>query len=150
MEAVHLYIVHTPSHHRETNGVRRHEDPTYIPYRRDVLRRLGHFPLQGSLRYLWFGAHQVGLAQGRLYQLAAYILSIAVFAIVIAARYNWRNERQGYWLNLVVVGWADAIWVAVVVLPGYVDMFRGLLPPAIYMAGALLTTYAQRQRSTRI
>ena len=40
-------------------------------------------------------------------------------------------ERQGYWLNLVVVGWADAIWVAVVVLPGYVDMFRGLLPPAI-------------------
>jgi hypothetical protein len=59
-------------------------------------------------------------------------------------------ERQGYWLNLVVVGWADAIWVAVVVLPGYVDMFRGLLPPAIYMAGALLTTYAQRQRSTRV
>jgi hypothetical protein len=96
------------------------------------------------------GAHQVGLAQGRLYQLAANVLSIAVFAIVIAARYNWRNERQGYWLNLVVVGWADAIWVAVVVLPGYADMFRGLLPPAIYMAGALLTTYAQRQRSTRI
>lgn len=55
VEAVHLYIVHTPSHHRETNGVRRHDDPTYIPYRRDVLRRLGHFPLKGSLRYLWVG-----------------------------------------------------------------------------------------------
>ncbi|HTV85955.1 MAG TPA: hypothetical protein VME63_11125 [Dyella sp.] len=93
------------------------------------------------------GTHQAALAQGRLYQLAAYMLSIAVFAVAIAARYNWRNDRRGYWLNLCVVGWADAIWVAVVVLPGYVDLFRGLLPPAIYVAGALLTTYAQHRRS---
>jgi hypothetical protein len=62
-------------------------------------------------------------------------------------RCNWRNDRRGYWLNLRVVGWADAIWVAVVVLPGYVDPFRGLVPPAIYVAGAVLATYAQRQRS---
>jgi hypothetical protein len=93
------------------------------------------------------GTHQTALAQGRLFQLAAYMLSIALFAVVVAARYNWRNDRQGYWLNLCVVGWADAIWVAVVVLPGYVDIFRGLIPPAIYMVGALLTTYAHRQRS---
>lgn len=93
------------------------------------------------------GSHESALAQGRLFQLAAYMLSIALFAIVVAARYNWRNDRQGYWLNLCVVGWADAVWVAVVVLPGYVDLFRGLVPPAIYLAGALLTTYAQRQRS---
>ncbi|HUB91050.1 MAG TPA: hypothetical protein VMA74_15105 [Dyella sp.] len=93
------------------------------------------------------GTQESALAQGRLFQLAAYMLSIALFAIVVAVRYNWRNHRQGYWLNLCVVGWADAVWVAVVVLPGYVDLFRGLVPPAIYVTGALLTTYARRQRS---
>ena len=93
------------------------------------------------------GTHDHALAQGRLFQLAAYMLSIALFAIIVAARCNWHNDRQGYWLNLCVIGWADAIWIAVVVLPGYVDLFRGLVPPMIYVMGALWTTYAQRHHS---
>jgi hypothetical protein len=81
---------------------------------------------------------QRGIAQGRTLQLAAYMLTIALFAIVVALWRNWRNDRLGYWLNLAVVGWADIIWVGVVVVPGYVPPARGLVPPAFWLAGALL------------
>jgi len=94
---------------------------------------------------IWrLGAGQHGLAQGRLYQLAAYMLTIAVFVLVVGLWRNWRNDGAGYWLNLAVAGWADSIWVLVVVLPGYVDPIRGLVPPAFFLAGALLTTLARR------
>jgi hypothetical protein len=90
------------------------------------------------------GLAQHGLAQGRLYQLAAYMLTIALFVLVVGLSRNWRNDRFGYWLNLCVAGWADGIWIAVVVLPGYVDPLRGFVPPAIFAAGAVLTFLGQR------
>jgi hypothetical protein len=89
------------------------------------------------------GSAQTGITQGRLYQLAAYLLCIAVFAIVVALVANWRNTQRGNWLNLCVIGWADGVWVLVVVLPGYVPLLRGLLPPAIFLAGAVLTSIAR-------
>lgn len=89
------------------------------------------------------GTTQQGLTQGRIYQLAAYMLTISLFVIGIALWRNWRNDRLGYWLNLTVAGWADAIWVIVVVLPGYVDAARGFIPPGIFVIGALLTTWAR-------
>jgi small-conductance mechanosensitive channel len=89
------------------------------------------------------GFAQTGIAQGRLYQLAAYMLCIAMFAIAVAAFGNWRNNERGYWLNICVVGWADGVWVLVVVLPGYVPLVRGLAPPALFVAGAIFTTIAR-------
>ena len=71
------------------------------------------------------GSAQSEIAQGRLYQLAAYMLCIAVFAVLTAAVGNWRNGKWSYWLNLIVVGWADLVWVLVVVLPGYAPLLRG-------------------------
>jgi hypothetical protein len=114
----------------------------------------------GALCYAAWGAFHVyvawqiyvvalplsGIAQGRMLQLAAYMLTIALFCIVIAVWRVWRNDRLGYWLNLAVVGWADIIWVLVVVLPGYVPLGRGLIPPTIFVLGAFLTTLAQRHR----
>src|ERR1700722_13109487 len=89
------------------------------------------------------GSAQTGITQGRLYQLAAYLLCIAVFAIVVALVANWRNTQRGYWLNLCVIGWSEGVWVLVVVLPGYVPLLRGLLPPAIFLAGGVLTSVAR-------
>ena len=48
------------------------------------------------------GSAQTGIAQGRLYQLAAYMLCIAVFAVLTAAVGNWRNGERSYRLNLIV------------------------------------------------
>ena len=78
--------------------------------------------------------------------IAAYMLTIALFAIVVALWCNWRNDRLGYWLNLAVVSWADIVWVLVVVLPGYVPLARGLIPPAFRLADALCCTLARRDR----
>lgn len=88
------------------------------------------------------GGTQSGIVQGRVYQLAAYMLSISVFVIAVALSLNWRNDRVGYWLNLLVAGWADLVWVAVVVAPGYVGVMRGLAPPAIFLIAAALSSLA--------
>lgn len=90
-----------------------------------------------------------GIAQGRMLQLAAYMLTIALFAVAIALWRNWRNDRVGHWLNLCVIGWADAIWVAVVVLPGYVSLGRGLLPPCLWVIGAVCCVAAQKLQTAR-
>lgn len=93
------------------------------------------------------GLTEPGLTQGRIYQLAAYMLTIALFVIGVALLRNWRNDRLGFWLNVTVAGWADAIWVLVVVLPGYVDPIRGFVPPAIFAVAAILTWFGQYRRN---
>lgn len=96
------------------------------------------------------GSAEQGLAQGRLYQLSAYMLTIALFVLVVGLWRNWHNDRAGYFLNLGVAGWADGIWLLVLVAPGYVPPLRGLAPPAIFLLGAALTTIAQRGAATRL
>ena len=104
----------------------------------------GLFHLKVAHDIYILGSAQTGIAQGRLYQLAVYMLCIAMFAIAVAAFANWRNTERGYWLNICVVGWADGVWMLVVVLPGYVPLLRGLVPPALFVVGAVLTTLARR------
>jgi hypothetical protein len=72
------------------------------------------------------GQPLTGIVQGRMDQLAAYMLTLSLFVIAVGVLLNWRNSRVGFWLNLCVAGWADGVWVLVVVLPGYVGLARGL------------------------
>jgi hypothetical protein len=70
------------------------------------------------------------------------MFTLSLFVIGVGLVLNWRNSRVGFWLNLCVAGWADGVWV--VVLSGYVDLARGLIPSAIFIAGAVATAMAQR------
>lgn len=106
----------------------------------------GVFHVYVSWQILTLALHERGIAQGRLLQLAAYMLTISLFAIIIAIWRVSKNDPLGFWLNLAVVGWADAIWVLVVVLPGYVPLVRGLLPPAVFVLAAILSAVAYRRR----
>jgi hypothetical protein len=106
----------------------------------------GAFHVKVARDIYLLGASHAGIAQGRTYQLAAYILTLALFAALIGAFGNWRNSPRAYWLNLCVIGWADGIWVLVVVLPGYVPLLRGLFPPVIFGLGPILTTLARRNK----
>ena len=108
----------------------------------------GVFHVYVAWQIYTLGASEQGLAQGRLFQMAAYMLCIALFAIGIALTRNWRNDRLGYWLNLAVVSWADGVWVLVVVLPGYVPIARGLIPPAFWVTAAIFSTLAYRLQHT--
>jgi hypothetical protein len=102
------------------------------------------FHLKVAWDIMQLGLTQTSIAQARTFQLAAYMLTIALFVLIVAVTLNRRNSVIGYWLNLCVAGWADAIWVVVVVLPGYVGVVRGLLPPAIFLAAATASTIAKR------
>ena len=102
------------------------------------------FHLKVAWDIMQLGLTQTSIAQARTFQLAAYMLTIALFVLIVAVTLNRRNSVIGYWLNLCVAGWADAIWVVVVVLPGYVGVVRGLLPPAIFLAAAIASTIAKR------
>ena len=109
----------------------------------------GAFHVYVAWQIYTLGATEQGITQGPLYQMAAYMLTISLFAIVVALTRNWRNDKLGYWLNLAVVSWADLTWVLVVVLPGYVPLARGLIPPAIWVAAAIFSTIAIRRRDSR-
>jgi hypothetical protein len=71
------------------------------------------------------------------------MLTIALFVVGVALLLNWKDNRVGYWLNLCVAGWADLIWVAVVVAPSYVGLVRGLVPPIVFVIAAILSTIGQ-------
>ena len=85
-----------------------------------------------------------GLVQGKINQGAWDLLFFALFAIVIAVLYNWKNDPLGYWLNLIVVSAADIGFIIFVLLPGYVDFFPGILGPVFWIGGAVFTTLGIR------
>jgi len=87
-----------------------------------------------------------GMVQGRVYQDAWNLVYFAVFAIVVAAVFNWKNSRWGYWLNFVTVGVTDIGFIMVILVPGHLPLFPGALGPALWVAGAALTTMGLRGR----
>jgi len=88
-----------------------------------------------------------GLVQGKINQGAWDLAFFALFAIVVAVRYNWRNDRMGYWLNLIVVSAADIGFIIFVLLPGHVDIFPGILGPIFWLGGAIFSSIGLRSQN---
>lgn len=86
-----------------------------------------------------------GLVSGRLMQNAWTLAAISILAAYIAWKMNWRNDRHGYWYNLVLVSVADAGFVLFILLPGHIAMWPGALGPLLWLMGALFSTLAYRQ-----
>ncbi len=90
-----------------------------------------------------------GLLQGRIYQDAFYLLFFAIFGIVIAVMFNWKNSKLGYWLNLVVISVGDIGFIITVLMPGYIPLFPGSLGPILWLIALTLTTISMLKRKTR-
>jgi hypothetical protein len=59
-----------------------------------------------------------GAVQGKIYQDAWNLLFFApVFSIVVATRHNWKNNKTGYWLNIIVVSAADIGFLIFILIP---------------------------------
>jgi hypothetical protein len=71
------------------------------------------------------------ITQGRLMQTAFYLAIFAAIAIVFALTLNWRNDRNGLWVNGVMVGIADIPFILFVLIPGYAPWWPGLLGPML-------------------
>jgi len=83
-----------------------------------------------------------GMIQGRLYQDAWNLLFFAFFGIVVAVLYNWKNNKTGYWLNLVVLSAADIGFIITILLPGYLPLLPGAIGPIVWLLALTFSTMA--------
>ncbi|MCH8261826.1 MAG: hypothetical protein ACE1ZM_04365 [Gammaproteobacteria bacterium] len=98
--------------------------------------------------YLLGHALESGMVQGRIYQDAFYLLFFAIFGIVVAVKFNWKNSKLGYWLNFVVVSFADIGFIVAVLMPAYLPLFPGLIGPILWLVALTLTTIGMFKRDT--
>ena len=83
-----------------------------------------------------------GMVQGRLFQDAWNLLFFAIFGIIVAIIYNWKNDKVGYWLNLVVLSAGDIGFIITILLPGYLPLFPGAIGPIVWLLALTFSTIA--------
>ena len=81
-----------------------------------------------------------GMVQGRLYQNAWNLASLAIAVVVIAVVYNWNNSLVGYWLNLGMSTITDMGFVLFIVAPRYLPLRFSLPGPVLWMLAVLFST----------
>jgi hypothetical protein len=86
-----------------------------------------------------------GLTYGRLEQAAWNLAVFALLAMVLGVALNWKNDKIGYWINLIVVGVVDLGFVIFVIVPGYVSASAASLAgPIVYLTAAIFSTMGLR------
>jgi len=98
--------------------------------------------------YILGQALESSMVQGRIYQDAFYLLFFALFGIVVAVKFNWKNNKLGYWLNTVIISSADIGFIVTVLMPGYIPLFPGSLGPIVWLIALVLTTIGMLKRDT--
>ena len=91
------------------------------------------------LVYMLGNSLEPGMVQGRVFQDGFNLLFFALFGIVVAVMFNWKNSRLGYWLNLVVVSAADIGFIVYVLMPGYVPLVPGGLGPLLWILAVIFS-----------
>ncbi|ABD55335.1 hypothetical protein Jann_2418 [Jannaschia sp. CCS1] len=81
--------------------------------------------------------------QGRLFQTAFFLGFFALLAI-ITARFNWRNDRTGYWVNVIGTSAADIPFLLFLVLPGYVGAPASIAGPLVWMLALIFSSLGRR------
>ena len=95
--------------------------------------------------YMLGDSLDAGGVQGRIYQDAFNLLFFALFAIAVAVIYNWKNDRMGYWLNLVVVSAADIGFIVYILMPGYAPIVPGAAGPVLWVLAVIFSTLGIRK-----
>jgi hypothetical protein len=67
-----------------------------------------------------------GMVRGWLLQNAFYLLFFAISGILMAVILNWRNDKQGYWMNGTLLAFADIPFILFVLVPGLIPWWPGL------------------------
>ena len=83
-----------------------------------------------------------GMVQGRVLQNAWNLMFFALFGTVVAIKFNWRNSKLGYWLNLVVVSVGDIGFIVTILIPGYLPLIPGGAGPLLWLIAVSLSTIA--------
>ena len=103
----------------------------------------GVFHLVAASAVYALAEQSTGLVRGRLLQDAFYLLSFAVAGILMAVILNWRNDKQGYWMNGTLIAFADIPFVLFVLAPGLIPWWPGLVGPLLWLIASIFTTIAR-------
>ena len=108
----------------------------------------GLLHIVGAIQGFQLGASlELDLVRGKINQGAWDLLFVALAGISIAVIYNWKNNRLGYWINLIMVSIADIGFIIFVLIPGYVDLFPGILGPVFWVSAAIFSTLGIRSET---
>lgn len=82
-----------------------------------------------------------GIAYGRMEQACWHLVIFALLTMALGISLNWRNDKAGYWINLVVVAAVDLGFILLLVVPGYIAASVGSLAgPIVYVVAAVFST----------
>ena len=65
---------------------------------------------------------------------------IGALVLFVAIKYNWRNSREGYWLNLTVASAAELGSVVALIAPGHIPLLENLGAPIIWALAVIFAT----------
>ncbi len=65
---------------------------------------------------------------------------IGALVLVVGIRLNWRNSRQGFYLNLTVASAAELGSVFALIIPGLIPLTENLLGPIIWALAVIFGT----------
>ena len=85
---------------------------------------------------------EAGVVQARIFQDAWNLLFFALFGATVAIKYNWHNNKLGYWLNFVVVSAGDIGFIIFVLIPGYLPIVPGAFGPLLWLLALAFSTAA--------
>jgi hypothetical protein len=88
---------------------------------------------------------EAGMVQGRLLQDASFMMMVSVLAIWVAVTRNWKNDRIGYRVNLVVVSAVDVFFILLIAMPGYLPMKIAAAGPVLWILALIFSTLAIRK-----
>lgn len=94
---------------------------------------IGYSVYQGGLEL------ESGIVRGRVLQMGFY-LGIAGLVAIAISRWNWTNNRNAYWVNLILTTAIDLGFILFLLVPGYVPLSRGLPAPIIWVLGVVFST----------
>ena len=100
----------------------------------------GIFHLVAANSVYVLAEQSTGMVQGRLLQDAFYLVFFAISGILIAVILNWRNDKQGYWMNGTLLAFADIPFILFVLLPGLIPWWPGLAGPLLWLAASIFTS----------
>jgi len=110
----------------------------------------GVFHLVAANAVYGLAEQSTGMVRGRLLQDAFYVLFFAVAGIVMAVVLNWRNDKQGYWMNGTLIAFADIPFVLFVLVPGLIPWWPGLAGPLLWLISFFFTTVGRFSTETRV
>jgi hypothetical protein len=110
----------------------------------------GVFHLVAANAVYALAEQSAGMVRARLLQDAFYLLFFAVAGIVVAVVLNWRNDKQGYWMNGTLIAFADIPFVLFVLVPGLIPWWPGLVGPLVWLIAFVSTTVARLSADPRV